>query len=118
MTLALTNDRAGYILKFINTSKQTLRHEPFFKAISDPTRRQILNLLKKRSMTAGEIAEAFEITMGSLSHHYNVLKAADLIRSERRGQQIVYSLNTTVFEDAAAILAELFRIDSRKKESQ
>jgi DNA-binding transcriptional ArsR family regulator len=84
------------------------RHDSFFKAIADPTRRQILKLLKKRSMNAGEIAEAFEITPGSLSHHYNVLKAADLVRSERRGQQIIYSLNTTVFEDAAALLADLF----------
>ena len=84
------------------------RHDSFFKAVADPTRRQILKLLKKRSMTAGEIAGAFEITMGSLSHHYNVLKAADLVRSERRGQQIVYSLNTSVFEDLAALLADLF----------
>ena len=99
------------------TSKQSLRTERFFKAISDPTRRQILRLLKKRSMTAGEIADTFSITMGSLSHHYNVLKAADLVRSERRGQQIVYSLNTTVFEDAAAMIADLFHLDRRKKDS-
>lgn len=83
-------------------------HDSFFKAIADPTRRQILKLLKKRSLTAGEIAESFKITPGSLSHHYNVLKAADLVRSERRGQQIVYSLNTSVFEDVAALLADLF----------
>jgi ArsR family transcriptional regulator len=86
----------------------TSRHDSFFKAIADPTRRKILKLLKKRSMTAGEIADVFEITMGSLSHHYNVLKAADLVRSERRGQQIVYSLNTSVFEDVAALLSDLF----------
>lgn len=92
------------------------RHDDsFFKAIADPTRRSILKLLKKRSMTAGEIAEAFHITMGSLSHHYNVLKAADLIRSERRGQQIVYSLNTSVFEDAAAILADLFHPERKSR---
>jgi DNA-binding transcriptional ArsR family regulator len=103
---------------FIKTSNQPIRTEAFFKAISDPTRRHILKLLKKRSMTAGEIASAFSITMGSLSHHYNVLKAADLVRSERRGQQIVYSLNTTVFEDAAAMLADLFRVDRRDKDSQ
>lgn len=86
----------------------TNRHDSIFKAVADPTRRKILKLLKKRSMTAGEIANAFEITMGSLSHHYNVLKAADLVRSERRGQQIVYSLNTSVLEDLAALLADLF----------
>lgn len=99
------------------TVRQQLRTEPFFKAIADPTRRQILKLLKKRSMTAGEIAEAFSITMGSLSHHYNVLKAADLVRSERRGQQIVYSLNASVFEEAAAVLADLFHLDRREKDS-
>ena len=97
-------------------SKASVRTQSFFKAISDPTRRRILKLLKKRSMTAGEIAEAFSITMGSLSHHYNVLKAADLVRSERRGQQIVYSLNTTVFEDAAAMLADLFQLEREQEE--
>jgi DNA-binding transcriptional ArsR family regulator len=55
--------------------------------------------------------------MASLSHHYGVLKAADLIRSERRGQQILYSLNTTVFEDVAAAIAELFHLDGAGGES-
>ncbi|MFY9552658.1 MAG: autorepressor SdpR family transcription factor [Thermoanaerobaculia bacterium] len=82
-----------------------------FHALSDPQRRKILSLLKGGSKTAGEISEDFDISMASLSHHYNVLKAADLIRSERRGQQIVYSVNSTVFEDVAATLAELFRLD-------
>jgi ArsR family transcriptional regulator len=101
----------------VKISKPSLQTEPFFRAISDPTRRRILKLLKKRSMTAGEIAEAFSITMGSLSHHYNVLKAADLVRSERRGQRIVYSLNTSVFEDAAAMLADLFHLEGAGGES-
>jgi ArsR family transcriptional regulator len=82
-----------------------------FHALSDPQRRKILSLLKGGSKTAGEISEDFDISMASLSHHYNVLKAADLIRSERRGQQIVYSVNSTVFEDVAATLVELFRLD-------
>lgn len=64
------------------------------------------------SQTAGELAEKFPMTKGSLSHHFNVLKSADLIRSERRGQQQVYSLNTTVFEDVAALLLDLFRVDA------
>jgi DNA-binding transcriptional ArsR family regulator len=51
--------------------------------------------------------------MGSLSHHYNVLKGADLVRCERRGQQMVYSLNTSVFEDAATLILELFRLEKR-----
>ena len=65
------------------------------------------------SKTAGELANAFEMTKGSMSHHFNVLKAADLVRCERRGQQIVYSLNTTVFEDVATVLLDLFRVDEK-----
>ena len=91
-----------------------MRTEEVFKAIADPTRRRVLKLLQGGSKTAGELAEAFDITKGSLSHHFNVLKAADLVRCERRGQQIVYSLNTTVFEDVAAMLLDLFKVDKRK----
>jgi ArsR family transcriptional regulator, arsenate/arsenite/antimonite-responsive transcriptional repressor len=94
-----------------------MRTQEVFKALSDPTRRQVLKLLQGGSKTAGELAEAFDITKGSLSHHFNVLKAADLVRCERRGQQQVYSLNTTVFEDVAALLADLFKIESRKGKS-
>lgn len=85
-----------------------MRIQPVFKAIADPTRRQILKLLQHGSLTAGELADAFEISKASMSHHFNVLKAADLIRSERRGQQIVYSLDTTVLEDVATLLLDLF----------
>ncbi|HEY1435045.1 MAG TPA: autorepressor SdpR family transcription factor [Thermoanaerobaculia bacterium] len=88
-----------------------LRPEQIFRALADPTRRRILSLLKKGSLSAGEIAEEFSISMASLSHHYAVLKGADLVRSERRGQRIVYSLNTTVFEDAASVLADLFHLE-------
>jgi ArsR family transcriptional regulator len=88
-----------------------LHPERIFQALADPNRRRILSLLKKGSRSAGEIAEEFPISMASLSHHYGVLKSADLIRSERRGQRIVYSLNTTVFEDAASALADIFRIE-------
>ena len=89
-----------------------LRSEQVFRALADPNRRRILALLKGGSRSAGEFAEEFPISMASLSHHYGVLKAADLIRSERRGQNIVYSLNTTVFEDVAALIADLFRVES------
>ena len=80
-----------------------------FKAISDPSRRRILKLLQEGSKSAGQLAEEFTMTKGSLSHHFNVLKAADLVRCERRGQQLVYSLNTTVAEDVAALFLDLFR---------
>ncbi len=79
-----------------------------WKALADPTRRAILKSLKRESLTAGEIAEQFPITRASLSHHFNILKNADLVRTERRGQHIVYSLNATVLQDAAAIVMDLF----------
>jgi DNA-binding transcriptional ArsR family regulator len=87
-----------------------MRQQEVFKALSDPTRRQILKLLAEGSLAAGEIAEHFPITKGSLSHHFNVLKSADLVRVERRGQSLVYSLNTTVFEDVASMLLDLFAL--------
>jgi DNA-binding transcriptional ArsR family regulator len=83
--------------------------ELVFKAIADPQRRKILKLLQRGSMTAGEIAEAFDITKGSLSYHFNLLKDAELIRSERRGQEQVYSLNTSILEDVTAKVIDLFQ---------
>lgn len=70
-----------------------------FKALSDPTRRKILELLSDRDMTAGEIAEYFDISKPSISHHLSTLKAAGLVLDERNGQNIIYSLNMTVFQD-------------------
>jgi len=95
-----------------------MRTQEVFKAISDPTRRQVLKLLRRGSKTAGEIADAFEITKATLSHHFNVLKAADLVRCERRGQQVVYSLNTSVFEDVAAVLMGLFQVEGLKERAR
>jgi len=68
-----------------------------FEALSDATRRKILQLLRKKSMTAGQIATYFPISKPSLSHHFAVLKSANLIQPERDGQQIYYHLNSTVF---------------------
>ena len=79
-----------------------------FKALADSTRRKILMLLKEREMTAGEIAENFQISPPSMSHHFNALKQADLIASRREGQQIFYSLNTTVFQDVVTMMLDLF----------
>lgn len=86
----------------------SLPQQTVFKALADPTRRSILRMLKKGSFTAGAIADAFPMTRASLSHHFNILKAADLVRTERRGQHIVYSLNATVLEEAAAMLMDIF----------
>lgn len=70
-----------------------------FKALSDPTRRKILHLLRAKDMTAGEIADRFKISKPSISHHLNILKQADLVQDERQGQNIIYSLNTSVFDE-------------------
>ena len=73
-----------------------------FKALGDPTRREILALLRHGEMTAGALAEQFDMTKPSMSHHFAVLKEADLITTRREAQQIWYGLNTTVVEDLMA----------------
>ncbi|MGK0413308.1 MAG: ArsR family transcriptional regulator [Polaribacter sp.] len=70
-----------------------------FKALNDETRRQIVELLKEKDMNAGEIAEQFNISKPSISHHLDILKRADLITSEKKGQFVEYSLNTSILED-------------------
>ena len=70
-----------------------------FKALNYETRRKIIELLKEKDMDAGEIAEKFKISKPSISHHLDLLKRADLITSEKKGQHIIYSLNTSIFED-------------------
>ncbi|MCI5556394.1 autorepressor SdpR family transcription factor [bacterium] len=70
-----------------------------FKALSDPTRRKILELLSEGELTAGEIAAHFEMAKPSVSHHLSVLKSAGLVTDERQGQNIVYCLNLTVFQE-------------------
>ena len=79
------------------------------QALSDPTRRKILELLKKRDMAAGAIAEHFEITLPSLSHHLNVLKQSDLVTFRRQGQELIYSLNLSAFEEVAQALVKFFK---------
>jgi len=70
-----------------------------FKALNDETRRQIIELLKDKDMNAGEISNHFNISKPSISHHLDILKRADLITSEKKGQFIQYSLNTSILED-------------------
>ncbi|MBT7007329.1 winged helix-turn-helix transcriptional regulator [Candidatus Falkowbacteria bacterium] len=78
-------------------------------ALSDPTRRKILELLKTETLNAGEIASNFNISKPSISHHLSILKNSDLISSVRDGQEIIYSLNVTVFDEVAVLLIEFFR---------
>jgi DNA-binding transcriptional ArsR family regulator len=82
--------------------------ETLFKALADPHRRRVLAALREGPRSAGELAQRLPITKGTLSHHLNILKSADLVRVERQGQQRVYSLNTTVVDDMLTVLAELF----------
>ncbi|MCL2580292.1 MAG: autorepressor SdpR family transcription factor [Oscillospiraceae bacterium] len=70
-----------------------------FKALSDSTRREILNLLASGSMTAGEIAERFSMTNATISHHLSVLKSAGLVSDEKKGKYIIYELNTSMIDE-------------------
>jgi len=70
-----------------------------FKALNDPTRRQILEMLRERDMNAGEIAECFQMTWPSISHHLDLLRKAGLVDSQKEGQFVWYSINTSVMED-------------------
>ncbi|MGL4736918.1 MAG: autorepressor SdpR family transcription factor [Cellulosilyticaceae bacterium] len=89
-----------------------------FKALSDPTRRQILQLLKEKDLTAGEIASYFDIAKPSISHHLNALKQAQLVLSEKQGQNVLYSLNTTTFQEAIRFFFEMLgKDDDHEKKS-
>ena len=77
------------------------------KALADPIRREILNLLKKGKMSAGEITDHFEVTGASISRHLSVLKEADLIRDERDGKFIIYELNASVLEEIMLWITDL-----------
>ena len=77
------------------------------KALADPTRREILNLLKKGTLSAGEITDHFDITAAAISRHLSVLKDADLIEDTREGKFIFYELNTSVLEEIMLWLTEL-----------
>lgn len=84
-----------------------------FKALNDPTRREILELLKVKDLTAGEIADKFDISKPSISHHLDLLRQAGLVASVKEGQFIYYSLNTTVMDE---MLKWLISLQSHKKQ--
>ena len=81
-----------------------------FRALADPTRREILRLLRRRAMTAGEIADQFPLAASTLSGHFNVLKQAGLIVSERKATSQVYSLNVSAAEESVGALMDIFRV--------
>ena len=84
-----------------------------FKALSDPTRRRILQLLREQPMTAGQIAEHFDIAKPTLSAHFAVLREADLVESEKEGTSVTYSLKVSVLEDALLSFAETVGVGAR-----
>ncbi|HZW70280.1 MAG TPA: autorepressor SdpR family transcription factor [Hanamia sp.] len=83
-----------------------------FQALSDPTRRKILDMLKKKDLTAGEIADAFNISKPSISHHLDILKRANLVAAEKQGQYITYSINTTELDE---LLKWIYQLGTKKK---
>ena len=77
-----------------------------WEALSDKTRREILDLLKSRPHTAGEISDQFSLSASTVSHHLNVLKESGLVKTSKRAQTIIYSLNTTVFQELMHMVAK------------
>jgi len=86
-----------------------------FKALSDENRRKILDLLRKGDLTAGEIAEHFEMSKAGISQHLSVLKNAELVYAIKKGQYVVYSLNSTVFQD---VMKWIVQFNSNRKEEK
>lgn len=82
-----------------------------YKALADPTRRKILQLLREQDMSAGELAEHFDHAKPTLSRHFNVLRHADLIQGDKQGNMIIYRLNVSVLEEALLAMMDMFQID-------
>jgi len=82
-----------------------------YKALADPTRRRILQLLRERDMTAGELAEHFDFAKPTLSRHFSVLRAADLIQGDKQGSTITYRLNVSVLEESMMAMMTMFGLD-------
>ena len=91
----------------LNEGGMNVSMQDTLQALADPTRREILNLLKQSRMSAGEISNHFSISGAAVSRHLSVLKEADLIRNEREGNYIYYELNATVLEEILLWISEL-----------
>jgi len=87
-----------------------------YKALSDPTRRRILQLLRQRDMSAGELADRFPFAKPTLSRHFTVLRDADLIQGEKKGTTIIYRLNVSVLEEALLAMMSYFNISGEIQE--
>lgn len=87
-----------------------------FKALADPSRRKMLQLLKDKDLSAGEIAEHFNMAKPSISHHLSLLKQADLVLSEKQGQNVIYSLNLTTFQEALSFFFDIINKEENSYE--
>ena len=87
-----------------------------FKALSDPTRREILSLLKQGSMTAGQIGEHIDTSGATVSHHLTILRQAGLIEDRKSGKYIYYELNTTVFQEVLSWIQTLMEADNHEED--
>lgn len=92
--------------------------DKIFKALSDPSRRRILQLLREREMSAGELAEQFALSKPTLSGHFAVLREADLVVSEKSGTTVIYRLNVSVLEEALLAFAEALGIGAQRTPSR
>ncbi len=92
-----------------------MSYDRVFDALADPGRRKILKLLRVGSLTAGQIAEVFQLSKPTLSHHFRVLRAAGLVRAERRGTNVVYTLQANALEDIATEILDLASSPKLKK---
>ena len=86
-----------------------------FKALGDPSRREIIELLRSKDLTAGEIAEHFDMSKPSISHHLDLLRQANVVQSVKQGQFITYSLNTTVFDEIVSWMLNFSKKNKPKK---
>jgi DNA-binding transcriptional ArsR family regulator len=89
-----------------------------YKALADPTRRKILQLLREKDMSAGEIADHFDFAKPTLSRHFSVLREADLVQSEKQKNHVIYRLNVTVLEETIWMMMDTFDIQPRGSNEQ
>lgn len=91
-------------------------NDEFYQALANPYRREIINLLKWRNLSAGEIADHFDISQPSISRHLDILKRAEIVTAERKANQIIYSLNLSVMDEMYIQLSDLLNMKSDKKQ--
>ena len=118
MFSALANINLAKRLNSKNRCAMEYMNVKVYKAIADPTRRKIMQLLRERDLTAGELADHFEFSKPTLSRHFSVLREADLIQGTKEGTTITYRLNVSVLEEALLTMMNTFKISLGEKDEQ